>query len=372
MGFLSFLLPISCGERFGVGATALLTVFAIMFISKEGDPTVGAISLQSVYYFASMWYSIIPIIATSMVYKLSSGNENEITYWVQKLVVMFDKLCPEDSIKSFGRAEAQSGYSLDRKISVRHVWLMGRQKKVQVERNTSNTSSLSSSSSDRSSGVRISISNDSQNPFRSQLPSPSSSTSSKLSWEESHAFQRCLYRNVKCILHMQERRASRFATVTLATSSLFGYCLFILFFHLDTSEKYSSAFVRWLSRDLTRYYIYIVASTLLWLLLAGFIFIFVYTYRQRLQMINYRSLGEDIGVSHEYLDEIVSTFVAFDSDLNGIIPKDDLQMAFYRYESQKREHVDNSIFEKKYWHEIANFAWEKTVSGRCLMTIIFL
>ena len=89
-------------------------------------------------------------------------------------------------------------------------------------------------------------------------------------------------------------------------------------------------------------------------------------------MINYRSLGEDIGVSHEYLDEIVSTFVAFDSDLNGIIPKDDLQMAFYRYESQIREHVDNLIFVKKYWHEIVNFAWEKTVSGRCLMTVIFL
>ena len=94
--------------------------------------------------------------------------------------------------------------------------------------------------------------------------------------------------------------------------------------------------VSWLSDDLTRYYYYIVVSTAIWFILVAILWMLYYTCRQRMLMNGYLRLADDIGMGDEYLLDIALTFTAFDVNLDGIIPKDDLKMAFYRL-SQKDE-----------------------------------
>lgn len=110
----------------------------------------------------------------------------------------------------------------------------------------------------------------------------------------------------------------------------------MVFFHLDTAESYNMSIVSWLSDDLTRYYYYIVVSTAIWFILVAILWMLYYTCRQRMLMNGYLRLADDIGMGDEYLLDIALTFTAFDVNLDGIIPKDDLKMAFYRL-SQKDE-----------------------------------
>lgn len=155
IGFLAFFIPVSSGERFGIGTTSLLTVFAIMFISKEGDPTVGAVSLQSVFYFSSMWFAVLPILATTIVYKMSSTNERDVAHWEICLEKLFDRCSYRQSVEerdegtrcSPSPSSPSSPSSPRSDVSIRRVWVMGRRKSIEVERTTSNGSTAGSTCS---------------------------------------------------------------------------------------------------------------------------------------------------------------------------------------------------------------------------------
>ena len=160
IGFLAFFIPVSSGERFGIGTTSLLTVFAIMFISKEGDPTVGAVSLQSVFYFSSMWFAVLPILATTIVYKMSSTNERDVAHWEICLEKLFDRCSYRQSVEDRDEGPKASEYGTTRcspspsspssprsDVSIRRVWVMGRRKSIEVERTTSNGSTAGSTCS---------------------------------------------------------------------------------------------------------------------------------------------------------------------------------------------------------------------------------
>ena len=160
IGFLAFFLPVSSGERFGVGTTSLLTVFAIMFISKEGDPTVGAVSLQSVYYFSAIWNSVLPILATTVIFKMSSTNaedKRDVAFWERCLATLFDHCSErqqeEECARAFAGEPEAAGKGAERcpstprsDVSIRRVWVMGRRKSIEVERVSSNGSTASSAS----------------------------------------------------------------------------------------------------------------------------------------------------------------------------------------------------------------------------------
>ena len=292
MGFFAFVLPINCGERFGVGMTSLLTVFAIMFISKEGDPAVGAISLQNVFYFGSIWYSILPIIGTAIVYKLSVSNENDVHFWEQQLAELFWLLriaqakrgatspstpsasphvsSRRDDSTMLRNSSVNSNHrELTSQESFKRVWVMGRRKRVAVTRTET-----------QKFDIKLEIGN-----YHTHKTYDIDKLNKMPSFKESFWF------NLVALMRLTEARFSRFVTVTLSCTCCLGYFFFLLFFYIDAEHNGgNSHFVKWLSNDLSRYYGYLIMSSVMAFIIIGFIWIMIYTYRQRCQMVSYGKL----------------------------------------------------------------------------------
>ena len=359
IGMFAYVLPLNSGERFSVGASMLLSVFAIIYISRESEPTVGAVSLQSVFYFSSIWWSLLPIAATSILYKLTNQSQrNEVTAWERSLIKLFRELEKEEMQNGSGgrnglesplpsRAQARPSWISrirgtgsskvvpEKRRSIRTVWMLGRRKAIEIERSIT----MSSTSTD-SDATSVSSGTLPRHPFSAEDPSPPGGLHAQLTTSPLPSFAAAFSRNAFCILSGHEKRISRFITVTFSASSIAGYGFFLLLFYFDTSEAYGSPLVRWLAHDVARYYAFIIVSSLLWWIVFAALFLLWYTMRQIAIMHEYYIIGLELGVSSRIVATmIVECFISFDVRLDGLVPRADLEAAFYRI-SQKDEVVN--------------------------------
>lgn len=363
IGMFAYVLPLNSGERFSVGASMLLSVFAIIYISRESEPTVGAVSLQSVFYFSSIWWSLLPIAATSILYKLTNQSQrNEVCAWEISLMSLFRKLEVEEMQNESARdgresplpsrAEVRpsrpswisrirglgsSKVEPEKRKSIRTVWMLGRRKAIEIERSIT----MSSTDSDATS---VSTETLPRHTLPTEDPSSSVRLHAPLKTSPLPSFAAVFRRNIVCIMSGHEKRVSRFITVTFSASSIAGYGFFLLLFYLDTNEVYESPLVQWLARDVARYYALIIVSSLLWWIVFALLFLLFFTVRQLNLMHEYYIIGLELGVSSRVVATmIVECFIAFDVRLDGLVPRADLEAAFYRI--SQRDEVVNFAFQ---------------------------
>ena len=61
IGFLSFIIPTSSGERVSLGVTCLLTILAVMYITTNDTPRTNRITALSIFYNGSLAFVILPV-----------------------------------------------------------------------------------------------------------------------------------------------------------------------------------------------------------------------------------------------------------------------------------------------------------------------